>query len=92
MSAKTTGRTVGVLFLLAYVVYLVGGALAGVGSASTVVLAHIAGHQAQISAGALMMLANCAAVICVGVLIFPILKRHHHNSAYGYLTAQMAKG
>jgi Domain of unknown function (DUF4386) len=91
MSAKTTGRTVGVLFLLAYVVYLVG-ALAGAGSASTVVLAHVAGHQAQISAGALMMLANCAAVIGVGVLIFPILKRHHHNSAYGCLTAQMAKG
>ena len=31
MSAKTIGRTVGVLFLLAYVVYLVGGALAGAG-------------------------------------------------------------
>ena len=31
MSAKTIGRTVGVLFLLAYVVYLAGGALAGAG-------------------------------------------------------------
>ena len=71
MSAKTIGRTVGVLFLLAYVVYLVGGALAGAGSASTVVLSHVAGHQLQISAGALLMLANSAAVIGVGVLIFP---------------------
>ncbi len=92
MSAKTIGRTVGVLFLLAYVVYLAGGALAGAGSASTVVLSHVAGHQLQISAGALLMLANSAAVIGVGVLIFPILKRHHQNSAYGYLTAQVAQG
>ena len=66
--------------------YLAGGALAGAGSARTVVLAHIAGHHAQISAGALLMLANCAAVIGVGVLIFPILKRHRHDSAYSYLT------
>ena len=29
MSARTTGRTVGALFLLAYLVYLAGGAMAG---------------------------------------------------------------
>jgi len=38
------------------------------------------------------MLANSAAVIGFGVLIFPILKRHHESSAYGYLTAQVAQG
>jgi len=92
MSARTTGRIVGALFLLAYVAYLVGGALAGSGSASTVVLSHVAGHQLQISAGALLMLANSAAVIGVGVLIFPVLNRHHQNTAYGYLTAQVVQG
>ena len=92
MSARTTGRMVGALFLLAYLVYLAGGAMAGSGSASTVVLSHVAGHQLQISAGALLMLANSAAVIGVGVLIFPVLGRHHKNSAYGYLAAQVAQG
>jgi hypothetical protein len=92
MSARTIGRIVGTLFLLAYVVYLAGGTLADSGSASTIVLSHIASHQLQISAGALLMLANSAAVIGIGVLIFPILKRHHESSAYGYLTAQVAQG
>ena len=71
MSPKILGRIVGALFLLAYLVYLVGGALADAGSASTVVLSNVASHQAQISAGALLMLANSAAVIGIGVLIFP---------------------
>ena len=92
MAARTIGRIAGTLFLLAYVVYLAGGALADSGSASTVVLSHIASHQLQISAGTLLMLANSAAVIGVGVLIFPILKRHYESSAYGYLTAQVAQG
>ncbi len=91
-SAGTIGRIVGALFLLAYVVYLAGGALADAGSASTVVLSHVASHQTQISAGALLMLANSAAVIGIGVLIFPILKRHHEISAYGYLSAQVVQG
>ena len=73
MSARTTGRIVGALFLLAYVVYLAGGAMASSGSASTVVLSYVAGHQLQISAGTLLMLLNSAAVIGIGVLIFPIL-------------------
>ena len=35
------------------------------------------------------MLVNSAAVIGIGVLIFPVLKRHHEISAYGYLSAQL---
>ncbi|HBW17741.1 MAG: DUF4386 domain-containing protein [Streptosporangiaceae bacterium] len=92
MSARTIGRIVGALFLLAYVVYLAGGALADAGPASTVVLSHVASHQTQISAGALLMLANSAAVVGIGVLIFPILRRHHQLSAYGYLAAQVVQG
>ena len=92
MSARTIGRIVGALFLLAYVVYLAGGALADSGSASTVALSHVASHQAQISAGALLMLVNSAAVIGIGVLIFPVLRRHHEFSAFGYLSAQVVQG
>lgn len=38
------------------------------------------------------MLVNSAAVIGVGVMIFPILTRHHEISAYGYLSAQLVQG
>jgi hypothetical protein len=44
------------------------------------------------SSKALLMLADSAAVIGIGVLIFPILKRHHETTAYGYLSAQVAQG
>ncbi len=91
MTARTVGRMVGALFLLAYVVYLAGGALADSGSASTVALSHVASDQAQISAGALLMLLNSAAVIGIGVLIFPVLRRHHEFSAFGYLSASVAR-
>ena len=37
------------------------------------------------------MLVNSVAVIGIGVLVFPILKRHHEISAYGYLTTQVAQ-
>ena len=92
MSARTTGRSAGALFLLAYVVYLAGGALARSGSAGTVALPQIAAHQLQVSAGALLMLANSAAVIAIGILLFPVLRRHHELSAYGYLAAQLVQG
>ena len=92
MSARTTGRSAGALFLLAYVVYLAGGALARSGSAGTVALPQIAAHQLQVSAGTLLMLANSAAVIGIGILLFPVLRRHHELSAYGYLAAQVVQG
>ena len=72
MSARTTGRSAGALFLLAYVVYLAGSALARSGSAGTVARPQIAAHQLQVSAGALLMLANSAAVIAIGILLFPV--------------------
>ena len=92
MSARTIGRSAGALFLLAYVVYLAGDALARSGSAGTVALPQIAAHQLQVSAGTLLMLANSAAVIGIGILLFPVLRRHHELSAYGYLAAQVVQG
>jgi hypothetical protein len=38
------------------------------------------------------MLVNSTGVVGVGVLIFPVLKRHHEISAYGYLSAQVVQG
>ncbi|MFF0573839.1 DUF4386 domain-containing protein [Streptosporangium saharense] len=77
MSVRTTGRAVGALFLLAFVVYMTGNALAGSGE--------------TVAAGALLMLANSAAVAGIGVLMFPVLRRHHELSAHAYLVSRVVE-
>ncbi|MER7133201.1 DUF4386 domain-containing protein [Streptosporangium saharense] len=71
----------GALFLIAFVVYMTGNALAGSGEAD----------QMRTGAGALLMLANSAAVAGIGVLMFPVLRRHHELSAHAYLVSRVVE-
>lgn len=89
MSTRTTGRIVGSLFLLVFVVYLAGGALVDAGAGTPAVLGHVTDNHRQISAGALLMLANSVGVVSIGILVFPILRRHHQISAYAYLVTRV---
>ncbi len=89
MSTRTIGRIVGALFLLAFVVYVTGEALVDSGAATPAVLPDVAGNQTRIAAGALLMLANSAIVVGIGVLVFPILKTHHAISAHAYLATRV---
>ncbi|MGH3447735.1 MAG: DUF4386 domain-containing protein [Nocardioidaceae bacterium] len=89
MSTKTIGRIVGALFLLALVVYMAGGALVDAGAGTPPVLTDVADNQGQISTGALLMLANSAVVIGIGVLVFPVLRRHDELSARTYLVTRV---
>ncbi|HLR95787.1 MAG TPA: DUF4386 domain-containing protein [Jiangellaceae bacterium] len=89
MSPKTTGRIVGALFLLAFVVYLTGGALVDSGSGAPAALPDVVDHQTQIAAGALLMLVNSVVVVYIGVLVLPVLRPHHEISAYLYLAARI---
>jgi hypothetical protein len=73
MSSRTTGRAIGALFLLAFLAYGVGGALAG---------------SASVPAGALLMLANSAVVAGIGVLAFPVLRQHSELTAHAYLVGR----
>lgn len=91
MSTTTIGRIVGALFVLAFVAYIAGGALVDSGSGGTNVLSEVADNQMRLSAGALLMLVNSAVVAAIGVLAFPVLKRHHEISAYAYLVARTAE-
>ncbi|WP_171074748.1 DUF4386 domain-containing protein [Nonomuraea basaltis] len=84
MSTRTIGRIVGALFLLAFVVYMGGGAMVGAGSSATDVL----NDQTLVSAGALLMLVNSAVVVGIGVLALPVLKPHSEISAYAYLAGR----
>lgn len=88
-SARTSGRVVGALFLLAFVAYGTGSALVVSGSGSPAVLADVAANQVQISAGALLMLINSAVVAGIGVLVFPVLRTRHEIFAHAYLIARI---
>ncbi|WP_158851709.1 DUF4386 domain-containing protein [Saccharothrix deserti] len=78
MSSRAIGRTIGALFLLAFVVYIAGGALVGSGSG-------------RVAAGALLMLVNSAVVAAIGVLAFPVLRPHDPISAHAYLIGRAAE-
>lgn len=88
MSTKTIGRAVGALFLLAFVLYLAGSGLVGAGSGEDA-LSGVADHRTRISVGALLMLANSAVVVAIGVLALRVLKPHGELSAYGYLAGRV---
>lgn len=89
MSTKTIGRVVGGLFLLAFAVYLAGGALVDAGAGTPAVLTDVADNPVQISAGVLLMLVNSAVVAAIGVLVFPVLRPRHELAAYTYLVARV---
>jgi hypothetical protein len=61
----------------------------GVGSA--VATAAAPAHGA-VAVGALMMLVNSGLVICIGVLLYPVLRRYSELVATGYLATRLFEG
>lgn len=73
MSSRAIGRSVGALFLVAFVVYGGGSALVEAGAEA---------------AGGLLMLVNSAVVAGIGVLAFPVLRPHSELTAHAYLAGR----
>lgn len=74
MSPRATGRITGALFLVAFVAYGGGSALAASGT--------------HLPAGALLMLVNSAVVAAIGVLVLPVLRPHSELAAHAYLVGR----
>ena len=91
MSTRTTARAVGACFLLAFVFYIAGGMTVDLGSGNPAVLSKVADHQTLIASGALLMMVNSLLIAAVGVLMFPVLRRRHEVSAFGYLICRSAE-
>lgn len=89
MSPKTAGRLVGAALLMAYLVYLTGGALVEAATGTPTELSRVAEHQLQIGVGALLMLANSVFVVAIGVLVFPAIVRHDALAARTYVAARV---
>lgn len=91
MSPKSTGRVVGASILLAYLVYLSGGALVDSGAGVPAALSDVLEHQARIGVGALLMVANSVFVVGIGVLVFPAIVGHDELAARTYLAARIVE-
>jgi hypothetical protein len=84
-SARTSGRIVGCMLLLAFLLYGGGSLIAHSVTGDPVVLAGVLGSGSRLTAGVLLMLLNCVVVIVVGVAAYPVLRRHHPLTASAYL-------
>lgn len=84
MSDRTTARTVGVLFLLAWVVSIVGGGLlAPVDDAASV--ADLPGADAQLVSGALLEVILVLCVVGIAAMAYPVLSRRDPGLAMSYV-------
>jgi len=87
-SVRQTARIVGVLFLAGYLTYGVGSLMA----TGIVDSGDRGDSTASFATGTALMLLNCAAVIGIGVLMFPILRAHSKATAAGYLGTRIFEG
>src|SRR5687768_2767822 len=78
----THARLIGALFLSAFVLYGVGNGLAT--SAARAAFSAAGAPTASLPLGVLMMLANSAAVVGLGVLLFRLLETHARGTALAY--------
>jgi hypothetical protein len=84
-SRMTYSRLIGALFLVGFLFYGVGAALAASVTGAPDFLSTISAHQTTLVVGAFLMLLNTVVDVGKGVLFFPILEHHGKRSALAYL-------
>lgn len=88
---KTTGRIVGVLFIVASAAAIVGGSLL-LPLGEPDYLSATAAVEGQIVSGVLIELVLVLSVISIAVMIYPVLKRQSEGLALGYVGARTVEG
>ena len=84
-----TAKIVGALFLIAMVASLLGGGLVEAVVSAPDYLVAMAENETQVTIGVLLELINGLAVVGIGVLMYPVLKRHNESKALGYLALRI---
>lgn len=88
-SDTRNARIVGALFLIATVAYILGsGMLKSILNAPDY-LVHVYPNASQVIIGVLLEYVDAAAVVGIGVLLFPILKKHSETIALGYVATRI---
>ena len=83
---RTTARVVGALYILGFVVGIVGSVLSTPGQLET-----LSARSMMIALGALLWVFAAAGDAAHGVLMFPILKQSNERVAFGYLGARLVE-
>ena len=86
---RKTAIIVGVLYLVSYMGVFAGSALVGPFLEPGYPLAEVYSHNVQLVAGVLLELVNGLAVLGIGVLMFPLLRKHSEVMALGYLSLRV---
>jgi len=85
------GRVLGLLFILPFFAYGIGSAVIGSLLEGTDPLSQVIEHRPRYVAGALLLLLNSATVVGIGVLFFPIGRRHHASIALAYICTRVVE-
>jgi hypothetical protein len=92
ISSRSAARIMGVLILTGWFIYGPGAAITDSLVTDPHILANVAANETTFTVGAVMMLLNSAAVVGIGVIVFPVLKRHSERVALGYLATRILEG
>jgi len=87
--SRMAARIIGILILVGWFTYGPGGAVTNSIVTAPDILANVAANQTIFTLGAVTMLLNSAAVVGIGVMWFPVLKRHSEPVALGYLATRI---
>ena len=91
-TSRKTGIIVGVLFIIATVAYSLGVILLDPILGGSDYLTKVSENESQVIMGAFLVLIDSVAVAGIGIMIYPILKKHNEASALGYAGARIVEG
>ena len=89
---KRTAIIVGVLFITATVAYSLSVLLLDQILGDSNYLTTASENEIQVVIGALLVLIDSVAVASIGIVVFPILKKHNETLALGYVGARIIEG
>lgn len=88
---RRSATIVGALFLIAMVTSLGGGIWLEAMVGTPDYLRTVSAQQAQVSVGAFLELVNCAAVVGIAAVLFPLMKRQNEALAAGYVGTRVVE-
>lgn len=89
MITRTNEKIIGVLFLLATAAFMIGSSLIEANITSSDYLSHIHSNRIEIYIGLFLEFINCAVVVGIAMLLFPLLRHHRESIAIGYLSSRI---
>lgn len=90
-STRKTAITVGILFLIATIILIIGGVFS-LSIYETDYLTAVSANENQIILGALLEMMAAAAVVGIPIAMFPILKKYNEGLALGYVGTRIFEG